>query len=58
MVDCEAVMTANRPPKELVRAYLAKRTQTESPPPSPQQVREQLGWHLIPENGSVPEVKD
>lgn|GEM_PF-3750893 len=51
-------MTANHPPKEAVRAYLAKRTQDESPPPSPDQVREMLGWHMIPENGYVPEAEE
>jgi len=58
VVDSEVVMTANHPPKEAVRAYLAKRTQDESPPPSPDQVREMLGWHMIPENGYVPEAEE
>lgn len=51
-------MTATHPSKEAVRAYLADRNKAESPPPSPQQVREQLGWHMIPENGYVPEVEE
>lgn len=51
-------MTATHPTKELVRAYMAKRTHDESPPPSPQQVRDQLGWHLVPASGPVPEVQD
>ena len=49
-------MTANHPDKHLVRAYMADRSTNESPPPSPDQVRETLGWHMIPENGYVPEV--
>lgn len=49
-------MTATHPPKELVRAYLAKRTHEESPPPSPQEVREQLGWKLLREE-QFPEVQ-
>lgn len=51
-------MTANHPDKEKVRAYMAAPERKESPPPSPQQVREQLGWHMIPENGYVPEVHE
>lgn len=56
LVDREAVMTATHPTKELVRAYMAKRTHDESPPPSPQQVRDELGWHLVQDSGPVPEV--
>ena len=51
-------MTATRPDKELVRAYMAKRTQTESPPPSPDQIKRELGWWLEPANGPEPEVED
>jgi hypothetical protein len=38
------------PPKHLVREYLERRThyQTE-PPPSPDEIRRELGWHLLPE---------
>ncbi|GJJ03362.1 hypothetical protein RugamoR64_39000 [Duganella rhizosphaerae] len=37
------------PSKETVRAYLARRAQaTPEPPPSPEEIRRQLGWYLIP----------
>lgn len=35
------------PSKEQVRQYMARRQEERRPPPSPQQVREQLGWKLI-----------
>jgi len=38
-----------RPPKELVREYLERRTHAPlDPPPTPDEIRRQLGWHLIP----------
>lgn len=46
-------MTANHPPKQLVREYLERRTHDEEPPPSPEEVRRQLGWGLVPENGDT-----
>lgn len=52
------IMTANRPPKELVRAYLDRRTHEEDPPPILEEIRRQLGWHLIPGNGAGPEVQE
>jgi len=36
------------PTKESVRAYMARRTRAApEPPPSPEEIRRQLGWHLI-----------
>jgi hypothetical protein len=46
------------PPKEVVRAYLAARKRNESPPATPDDIRRQLGWRLLPTNGAVPEVRD
>ena len=47
------------PDKHKVRDYMERRTHDEhEPPPSPQEVREILGWRLIPENGSEREVQD
>ncbi|WP_200919833.1 hypothetical protein [Duganella sp. Leaf126] len=38
-----------RPPKELVREYLERRTHAPlEPPPTPDEIRRQLGWHLLP----------
>lgn len=40
-----------RPPKELVREYLERRTHApQDPPPSAEEIRRILGWHLIPAN--------
>ena len=38
-----------RPSKELVREYLERRTHAPlDPPPSAEEIRRQLGWHLLP----------
>jgi hypothetical protein len=40
-----------RPPKELIRAYMEHRTHAPvDPPPSAEDIRRELGWHLIPAN--------
>ena len=40
-----------RPPKESVREYLERRTHAPlEPPPTPDEIRRQLGWHLVPAN--------
>jgi len=39
------------PSKEMVRKYLNHRMhQHVDPPPTPEEIRQQLGWHLIPAN--------
>jgi hypothetical protein len=43
-------MTATHPDKQLVRDVMAKRRAENVPPLSPEEVRRQLGWHLVPEN--------
>jgi hypothetical protein len=44
-----------KPTKESVREYFHRRTEallTEplDPPPTPEEIRRQLGWHLLPHN--------
>ena len=38
------------PTKEQVRAYMARRESARRPPPSPAEIRRQLGWQLTPAN--------
>ncbi|MDQ1921645.1 hypothetical protein [Massilia pseudoviolaceinigra] len=47
-----------RPSKELVRAYLSAPERKESPPQTLEEIKRVLGWHMIPENGALPEVPD
>ncbi|MES2299630.1 MAG: hypothetical protein V4582_21510 [Pseudomonadota bacterium] len=35
-----------QPSKEQVRAYMLRREGARRPPPAPEEVRRQLGWHL------------
>jgi hypothetical protein len=41
---------ASKPSKEALRNYLAARHQSKSPPPTPDEIRRQLGWDLLPVN--------
>lgn len=50
--------TVTHPDKRDVRQYMTERAQKESPMPSPEEIRRQLGWHLIQSNGRMPEVRD
>ena len=34
------------PPKLVVREYLERRTREAKPPPSPEEIRRQLGWGM------------
>lgn len=44
----EVIMTqANQPTKYVIRKYLERRSQEKTPPPSLEQIRQQLGWGLI-----------
>jgi hypothetical protein len=36
-----------QPSKEQVREWLAHEVQAHHPPPTPERIREQLGWKLI-----------
>lgn len=38
---------ANHPSKQLIRAYLERRSQDTKPPPTPEEIRRQLGWGLL-----------
>lgn len=35
------------PPHHLVREYMERRTHSPEPPPTPEEIRRQLGWTLI-----------
>jgi hypothetical protein len=35
------------PSKDRVRQYLARRARDSRPPPSPEEIRRELGWDLI-----------
>jgi hypothetical protein len=35
------------PPKHVVRAYLERRSRDPKPPPTPEEIRRQLGWDLL-----------
>lgn len=50
---------ATHPSKEAIREHMQRRAQTNEPPPSPEGIREQLGWYLIPANaGSTESLPD
>ncbi|MGV7211423.1 hypothetical protein ACLB1G_26595 [Oxalobacteraceae bacterium A2-2] len=38
---------STHPSKYLVRAYLERRSQEVKPPPTPEEIRRQLGWGLL-----------
>ena len=38
--------TFTQPPKDVVRAYLERRSRDPKPPPSPEEIRRQLGWGM------------
>ena len=38
------------PSKQAVRDHLRQRRADHVPPPAPERIREELGWHLIPAN--------
>ncbi|MBC7684283.1 MAG: hypothetical protein H7176_03525 [Bdellovibrionales bacterium] len=40
--------TFTQPPKDVVRAYLERRSREHKPPPSPEEIRRQLGWGMAP----------
>ena len=37
----------SHPSKEVVREYLERRTSEVEPPPTPEEIRRQLGWGLV-----------
>lgn len=40
----------SKPTKEQVREWQQQRPNDHTPPPSPEEIRRQLGWDLVPEN--------
>ena len=38
------------PSRQLVRDYLDSRTRSDDPPPTPAEIRRQLGWDMLPAN--------
>jgi len=45
-----AMTQTSRPTKEQVREHMERRAQQNAPPPSPERIREELGWRLLPNN--------
>ncbi|MDB5916390.1 MAG: hypothetical protein JWR40_624 [Massilia sp.] len=42
--------TTSHPTKHLVREYLERRAREAAPPPTPEEIRRQLGWgRLLPD---------
>lgn len=39
--------TSNRPTNEQVRSWMQQRQADRSPPPTPEEIRTQLGWRLV-----------
>ena len=37
----------SHPPKHLVREYLERRSKETRPPPTPEEIRRQLGWGML-----------
>ena len=37
-----------QPPKQAVRDYLERRARANVPPPTPDEIRRQLGWGMAP----------
>ena len=35
------------PPKHVVREYLERRARDPAPPPTPEEIRRQLGWGML-----------
>lgn len=44
----------SHPTKEQVRAYMHQRECDHRPPPTPDEIRRQLGWHQYPDGTSFP----
>ena len=43
----DAVTDTTHPSPQTVREYLERRTHSEDPPPTPDEIRRELGWNLI-----------
>lgn len=44
--------TTTRPSNQQVRDFMTRRRTTGTPPPSPEQIRRELGWELTAASGS------
>lgn len=42
------------PPKHLVREYLQRRKRAAGPPPTPEEIRRQLGWEMMMPRAKMP----
>jgi hypothetical protein len=42
-----SIATTSHPPKHLVREYLERRAKDPKPPPTPEEIRRQLGWGML-----------
>jgi hypothetical protein len=42
-----AMSEIKQPPKHLVREYLERRARDSAPPPTPEEIRRQLGWGML-----------
>jgi hypothetical protein len=40
------MIQTDRPSKYLIRAYLERRAHDSKPPPTPEEIRRQLGWGM------------
>ncbi len=47
-----------KPDKSKVREYFKRRTHEVDPPPTPDDIRRELGWELIPANRDEREVPE
>lgn len=41
------------PTKEQIRAYMQERQAANTPPKTPDEIRRELGWLLLPHNDSI-----
>lgn len=42
-----SIAMTSHPPKHLVREYLERRAKDPTPPPTPEEIRRQLGWGML-----------
>lgn len=55
-MEAEVFMSTSmtsHPPKHLVREYLERRSKESNPPPTPEEIRRQLGWGML-----LPAIED
>jgi hypothetical protein len=42
--------TTTHPSKAQLQGYLAQRHESKLPPPTPEQIKRELGWHMLANN--------